>query len=199
MQAYIFFGLAGSGKGTQRELLEAALKQNGKSVLALDIGSLLRAYTADTDVPARQRLAEVMRSGGLVPTAFPVMLAGNTLMECTAEYDCIIFDGLGRKLVEADILVELLLFFPDTQVHTLLLDITEEEAMKRLLKRGRADDVEDVIRTRFSLFHDTDTGTTASLQFIRNHPEVMLHTIDGIGTVEEVHRRIITELNIPAA
>ncbi len=196
MQAYIFFGLAGSGKGTQRDLLESLLKQKGKAVLAIEIGRLLREYAESGDAMMKKQLAEVMRSGELVPTAFPVALALNALIEQQGGYNCVMFDGLGRKRIEADILIELLLFFPDTQVHSILLDISEEEALKRLLKRGRTDDVESAIQTRFSLFRDTETGTTASLNFVRNHPDVIFHTVDGAGTVEEVHDRIAAALNI---
>ena len=193
MQAYILFGLAGSGKGTQRSLLEKLFQSTQKSVLTLDTGHLLREYVTDTGA-VMGRLKTVMHSGGLVPSAFPVTMWVSALMRQEQYPDCVIFDGAGRKRIEAEILVELLLFFPDAELHAILLDIPEQEAKRRLLRRGRLDDTEEAIPQRFELFRNTETGTAASLELLRAHPQVAYHVIDGVGTVDEVHQRIVTEL-----
>ena len=133
-------------------------------------------------------------SGGLVPSAFPVTMWVNKLMFQHYSYDVFLFDGAGRKPVEAQILVELLHFFWNAEIHTVLFDIPEEESIKRLMKRGRSDDTEEAIRTRFSLFKDMEEGTAGSLAFLRAHPDVTFHTVDGVGSIDEVHRRLLSKI-----
>ena len=195
MQSYIFFGLAGAGKGTQRDMFGRALVSSGKEVCSLETGQLLREYV-ETGGPVRDRLRAVMLSGGLVPSAFPVTMWVTMLVENAGSCEYLLFDGAGRKPLEARILVELLLFFPEMNVHAVFLDVDEEEAMRRLLKRGRADDTEDAIRTRFSLFRDSAEGTEMSLSFLRSHPDVIFHTVDGVGTVDEVHQRLLSTVGV---
>ena len=192
-KAYLFFGLPGAGKGTQRELLEAYLVKKGATFLSLEMGQLLREYVVEDSNPEKKKLEKVMASGGLVPSAFPATMWVNKLMSQEEPHDVFLFDGAGRKPAEAQVLVELLTFFRQ-EVHVILIDISEEESIKRLMERGRADDTEEALRTRFSLFNSAEKGTVASLTFLRAHPDVTFHTVDGIGSIEEVHERLVSEV-----
>ena len=195
MQAYIFYGIAGSGKGTQRELLKKHLQQGGKTFLSLEIGKLLREQVA-AGGPMSAELNEVMRSGGLVPTVFPVALLVNEVLQQKKQVDGLIFDGFGRKRIEAELLVEFIEFFKNIEIHVLLLEITEEEAIQRLRIRKRSDDDSDAIKNRFALFNDDNTGTAAALRFMRNHAAVTFHSIDGVGSSEEVHARLKNTIGV---
>lgn len=198
MQSHLFFGPPGSGKGTQKDMLEDALKANGSSIVVIETGQLLRDFVEKKNTKIKKYLSEIMENGGLVPSAFPISTWVNKLMneEGEGEYEHIIVDGAGRKLAEAKIIIELLHFFPDPAVHIIYLEVPDKEVMERLLKRGRYDDQEEVIKNRLKVYKDKKTGTTASINFLRKNKEVTFHKVNGVGTIEEVHHRIRSQLNI---
>lgn len=190
MKSYLFFGPPGSGKGTQRDLVESLLTEHGASWFSIETGQLLRDHVQKSETMITKHLAEVMSRGGLVPSAFPITMWVNALSGTKEAYEHIVIDGAGRKPLEARILVELLLFLEHMHVHIFLLNVPDDEVMRRLLKRGREDDREDVIRDRISLYKDEIEGTAASITYLRDHEHVHFHDIDGVGTIEEVHERV---------
>ena len=197
MQSYLFFGPPGSGKGTQKDLLTGFLEgKTGDFPVVIETGQLLRDFIAKKDTLVKQCLANVMEKGGLVPSAFPISGWVQVLLSEVGNCEHIIIDGAGRKLLEAIIIVELLQFFPDSHIHVVYLEVPDDEVMERLLKRGRADDKEDIIKTRLEKYKDTKTGTTASLDFLRKSTDVVFHTVDGVGPIEEVHQRVRDTLGI---
>ena len=196
MHAYLFFGLPGSGKGTQRELIEKKLEKSGVSWVAIEMGALLRNLVKDATTPLKKQVFAVMQKGGIVPSAFPISQIVNALTHEEKAYEYIIFDGVARKKIEGEVVVELLNFFPDMHIHVILLQVPADEVKERLLKRNRHDDVEESIQLRIEKFEDSVNGTTAAINFFKNVPGVHFHTIDGTGTVEEVHERMIKYFEI---
>lgn len=196
MQSYLFFGSPGSGKGTQKDMLYDVLVNSGEEVAVIETGQLLRDFAKDKDTLTKKHLAEIMDSGGLVPSAFPISTWVNKLIVEGGEYGHIIVDGAGRKLIEAKTIVELMQFFPDPEIHVIFLDVPDKEILDRLLKRGRHDDREDVIKNRLKKYKDKKIGTTASINFLRKNKDVMFHKVDGVGTTEEVHKRICSALGV---
>lgn len=195
MQSYLFFGLPGSGKGTQKEMLKDMLEKKEKAtVVTIETGQLLRDMVKNEDSKAKQHLAKIMKSGGLVPSAFPVTTWVNALLGIQETYNHIIIDGAGRKLIEARAVVELLHFFNTTHIHIIYLKISDKEAINRLLKRGREDDRESTIKERLIQYKNKKTGTMASINFLRKSKETIFHEIDGAGEVEEVHKRVQARL-----
>lgn len=67
----------------------------------------------------------------------------------------------------------------------ILIDISPEESMNRLLKRGREDDKPDLIKQRVQLYYDE---TMAVINEFDNLKRMV--KIDGMGTEEEVFQRI---------
>ena len=197
MQSYLFFGPPGSGKGTQKELLADLLGgEESDSLAVIETGQLLRDTVGEKETLIQRLLADIMESGGLVPSAFPITMWVNKLLGEAGVYDHIIVDGAGRMLVEAKIIIELLHFFPDPNIHIIFLDVHDEEVTGRLLKRGRIDDKEHVIKNRLVEYKNEETGTTASINFLRENNDVTFHTVDGIGAIEEVHKRVCDTLGI---
>ena len=197
MQSYLLFGSPGSGKGTQKDMLGDVLKEKyGDSLIVIETGQLLRDFAEKKDTLTKRHLADIMKNGRLVPSAFPISTWVNKLMHEAGHYEHIIVDGAGRKLIEAVTIVELLQFFPDPEIHVIYLKVPDSEVTNRLLKRGRVDDKTDVIKTRLKVYKNKKTGTTASINFLRKNKEVVFHTIDGVGTVEEVHQRVRDALDV---
>ena len=194
MYAHLFFGPPGAGKGTQQEMLENNLVKRGETLTTFGVGSLLRELVGDGDTVLKRNLKEVMDNGGLVPSAFPIAQCVQYLSNQPSLGDHLMIEGLARKYVEAEVLIELLLFLPEIEVNVFLLNVPKEEVMNRLKKRGRVDDKEDIIEHRFVHYNNTTTGTTASIKFLQSHPETNFYEVDGTGTPEEVHQRVLTHI-----
>ena len=67
----------------------------------------------------------------------------------------------------------------------LYLDVPEDEIVRRLAERGRADDEEATVRTRLEVFRKM---TSPVLEFYRQRR--LLREIDGTGEVEQVARLV---------
>lgn len=132
-QIFIFLGRAGSGKGTQAELLQKKL-----GLIYIGSGELLRECAKKGDFTG-QKADKTMKTGALVPTFLIFELWVDKLKEIKLREDKnfngIIFDGSPRKLNEAELLMEALDWFEWKNVKALLIDISREEAFNRLTKR----------------------------------------------------------------
>lgn len=170
--------------------------EESDSLAVIETGQLLRDTVGGNDTLITRLLSDIMESGGLVPSAFPITMWVNKLMAESGEYEHIIVDGAGRMLIEAKIIIGLLHFFPDPNIHIIFLDVHDDEVMDRLLKRGRSDDKEDVIKNRMKEYENVETGTTASINFLRENDDVTFHTVDGVGAIEAVHQRVRDTLGI---
>ena len=65
--------------------------------------------------------------------------------------------------------------------------VSEDELLKRLMDRGRADDTEDVIRNRMKVYRDE---TAPLLEFYSGE----LKTVDAVGGMDEVFARALAAL-----
>ena len=65
--------------------------------------------------------------------------------------------------------------------------VSEDVVVERMLARGRADDTEEVIRNRMSVY---DTETAPLLEYYGDQ----VKTIDAVGDVQDVHQRVLSAL-----
>ncbi|MEM9930622.1 MAG: adenylate kinase, partial [Bacteroidota bacterium] len=150
MYNLILFGPPGSGKGTQAELL---VKQYG--FLHISTGDMFR-YELSNNTPLGQKARAYMDRGDLVPDDVTIAMLRKRV-EDNPDVSGIIFDGFPRTDPQAAALNKLMEEM-GTQINALvLLEVDEEEVVKRILSRGaksgRADDLkEETIRTRFENF-----------------------------------------------
>ncbi|MDE3212017.1 MAG: adenylate kinase [Bacteroidota bacterium] len=147
----ILFGPPGSGKGTQSEKLIA--KYNFKH---LSTGDLLRSEIS-RKTPLGLEAKKFMDKGQLVPDEVVIGMISSAL-DSNRDVVGFLFDGFPRTAQQADALDKLLELKKQTINAMIALDVTEEELVKRLKKRGetsgRSDDVnEQVIRTRIGEYH----------------------------------------------
>ena len=103
----------------------------------------------------------------------------------------IIMDGSPRRLDEAVEMDEVFKWLGREKIEVVLVDITEDEAVKRLLKRGRADDTEEAIRSRLRWFNES---AMPAVEYYEKSGRLL--RVDGLGTVEEIHLRIKQVLGI---
>ena len=142
----LFLGAPGAGKGTQAELLS---KNN--SFLHLSTGELLRKEIEMDSILGRE-VKDIMNRGELVNDELVLEIVRQNLDKNNNGW---ILDGYPRNLSQANSLNEVLIEINQPLEVVFYLDIPEEVLIKRLLLRGRKDDTEETIRTRFSIYKKT--------------------------------------------
>lgn len=183
----LLLGRSGCGKGTQAELLKKLLEP----CLYIYAGDLFREL-ATTDALVGRKIKNVLESGGLPEEWIAAFLWQKKLMDgLKSGEENIIMDGSPRRLDEAQEMDEVLKWLGRTDIKVILIDITEDEAVKRLLKRGRADDTEEAIRERLHWFN---TDATPAIEYYEKSDRLI--RIDGMGSVEEIHERIKRALDL---
>ena len=175
----ILFGPPGSGKGTQSEKIvqKFGLKH-------LSTGDLLRRELSEK-TPLGIEAKNFMDKGQLVPDEVVIGMIDSCLDKNT-DAKGFLFDGFPRTVAQAEALDKLLSFKKTSITKVLALEVSEEELIKRLLKRGetsgRSDDTnEEVIRKRFAVYKK-DTSAVAG-----HYKELgKFESIKGEGSVDEI-------------
>lgn len=124
----IMLGRSGSGKGTQAKFLVDAFHLE-----YIGTGSSLRTF-AERDNIAAHHVKEMLSAGQLVPSWLAFFIWMERLMYADV-HKGVLFDGSPRKLEEAKVLNEVFEWFGRKKVKVILIDISREEAQKRLMKR----------------------------------------------------------------
>ena len=128
----IFLGKPGSGKGTQAELLGEKLGLD-----YIGSGDLLRERALKEDFTGRKTKI-VTDTGGLIPTPviFKLWLDKFEELKNRKKLKGFVIDGSPRKILEAYLIDEALEWYEwDKNVKIMLIDISNKEAIWRLVKR----------------------------------------------------------------
>ncbi|MBI2623922.1 nucleoside monophosphate kinase [Candidatus Parcubacteria bacterium] len=125
----VLLGRSGCGKGTQAERLA---KHFGLAVVSP--GERFRKLAA-TSSWTGEKIKAIIDSGGLPPDWLAAHLWLAELIEKIVPGRGLIFDGTPRRLPEAKLIDEILAWYERTNVHVFLLDISREEARRRLTGR----------------------------------------------------------------
>jgi adenylate kinase len=213
----IFLGKAGSGKGTQVQWLKEKLRAE-----VIESGSLLRAYAAEDNLAAK-KLKYIIDGGALAPTWLVQYFWKHALLHPAHQLDNIVFDGSPRMMPEAIEIDTVLDFLDRIPPKVIYLDITDQEAEKRLLGRKNCSNpkckkiyplgVPELETNKCSvcgypLFRredDNPEGIRNRLAYFQK--EVMpviqhykekgwLIDVNGGRSIEEIHRDILDHLNI---
>lgn len=179
MRVFLLIGPPGAGKGTQARYL---VEKYGWEYLAT--GDLLREEIR-RGTPLGEQIRTLVESGQLVPDELIIQLVEHH-MENGRDY---LLDGFPRTIAQAEALDRLLSRRGGHLSGAIFLDVPEAELIQRLRGRaqieGRADDNPDTIQTRLREYQQK---TAPLLDYYQKQGR--LHTIPGIGTVEEVGQRI---------
>jgi len=184
----ILFGPPGSGKGTQSEKLIAKYGLNH-----LSTGDLLRSEIA-AKTPLGLEAKNIMDKGQLVPDEVVIGMISSAL-DANPTAKGFLFDGFPRTGAQAQAL-DNLLELKEASINVMLaLDVSEEELVKRLLKRGetsgRSDDTnEHVIRARITEYHNK---TAIVAEYYRQFNKVVF--IKGEGSVDDIFAALSKEID----
>ncbi len=186
----VFFGPEGSGKGTQAKLLSEALK-----LPILTSGDLVRdAATHDKGIigeVCRQALAE----GKYVADSEMFVLWKWRLKEPDAQAGWIM-DGFPRNVEQAKFLDDKLEKYGYKVERVFYLQLSEDESIKRLLKRARPltpgsselHDSPERIKSRLAIYKE---GEKDVLEFYRQ--KGVLREVNAGQSVEDVHKDIMNQ------
>ncbi len=183
----ILFGPPGSGKGTQSQYI---VEKYG--LVHLSTGDLLRREIA-AKTPLGMEAARLMAKGQLVPDEVVIGMIDSSL-EKNGDAKGFLFDGFPRTLAQAEALDKLLALKKWSISKVLALDVSEDELVKRLLKRGETSDRPDdrdeaIIRKRFNIYK-TETEVVG-----RHYKDLeKFEVLKGEGSVEEIFAALRTSI-----
>jgi adenylate kinase len=178
----LLLGPPGAGKGTQALRLVERL-----GIPQISTGDMLRAAVAAGSEVGREAKS-FMDAGKLVPDAVVIGVAEERLRRPDAKQGFIL-DGFPRTVAQAEALDRMLPKLGVALERCVALRVDEEQLVKRLLRRadieGRSDDNEHAIRERM---REYEQKTKPLIEYYRARG--VLREVDGLGTVDEVARRI---------
>lgn len=182
----LLIGPPGAGKGTQASRLASAF-----GVPAISTGDIFRANVANA-TELGLKVKAIMDAGEYVPDDITNAIVADRLREPDA-VNGFLLDGYPRTPEQVAELDRVLAAEHEPLNAVVQLDADPEEVVARLLKRaaeqGRADDTEDVIRHRMSVY-EQQTAPLIDLFAQRG----LLVKVDALGSVDDVTQRILTAL-----
>jgi adenylate kinase family enzyme len=191
MSAYIFYGKAGSGKGTQAKLLKDHLESLGKKVIYIETGGLFRDFVSQNKESfTAKRTGEIIDNGQLMPAFFPIYMWSNVLVNNFTGNEDVILDGASRRIEETEVLALALDFYQIKNKFVFEIDISDDTAIARLKIRAgnRPDDAStEKIQTRLDWYR---TNVVPVVEYFKNDSQFKFSIIDGEKTVPEVFMQI---------
>ncbi|MFO7907393.1 MAG: adenylate kinase [Planctomycetota bacterium] len=179
----VFIGPPGAGKGTQAQRLVELL-----GIPHVSTGDMLRQAIREESELGKQASA-YMQAGELVPDELVLGIIDERLNDPDMASGCL-FDGFPRNVKQARAL-DRLMEKRGTPIDMVLeISVEDEELIRRMLARERADDTSETIAQRLRVYRDQ---TAPVLQYYADRG--LLATIDGQGTPDEVFGRIRERLD----
>jgi adenylate kinase len=178
----LFLGAPGSGKGTQGKILADRL-----GLSKITTGDLLRA-AVKAETPLGVEAKKFMDKGSLVPDSVILSLIKEELAKPEAQQGAVL-DGFPRTAPQAELVDRTLAERGQRLNHILLLDVPEEELVRRLTGRatqeGRTDDTPEAIKTRLQVYQ-RDTAPVIAHYAQRG----IVHRVLGTGAVDAIATEI---------
>ncbi|MDO8482002.1 MAG: nucleoside monophosphate kinase [bacterium] len=189
-----FFGISGSGKGTQCTLLHEYLEKNdpARTVVRPEMGNLLRDFMQKNTSLAKHT-NEIVSAGRLVPSFITVYLLTDILNKSFDGTQHIILDGTCRRSDQSRAADEMMRLWGRNDNQAIVLKLTEKSARSRLVARGRSDDATDeALKSRFAWYEE---HVVPSIEELRRLGWT-IHEIDGEPSMETIHNNILVALGL---
>ncbi|MEO6613068.1 MAG: adenylate kinase [Chitinophagaceae bacterium] len=184
----ILFGPPGSGKGTQSDKL---VEKYG--LVHLSTGNLLRQEIKDK-TPLGLEAKSFIDKGQLVPDEVVIGMV-DSYFDQHKEAKGFLFDGFPRTVAQAKALDKLLELKKTEIGRVLILDVDEEELIKRLVFRGktsgRSDDADENIQRNRQAVYKNETLPVADY-YTRSRKAA---NVNGMGEIHEIFERLSSQID----
>ena len=171
----IFVGPPGSGKGTQAKILEKEFRQ-------ISTGDLLREHRAQGTELGKKAQSYLDR-GDLVPDEVVIQIVKEEL----GKGGDMLFDGFPRTKSQAAALTALFSELGREQPAVFIFRVDEDEVIKRLQARQRADDRPETIKNRLAVYR---RETEPLIDFFKGTLRGNVHEIPAHLSVDDVAKSI---------
>jgi len=203
----LIYGPPGSGKGTQAELLHRTF-----DIPHIATGDILRGEVA-AGTPLGLKAQPIMAGGGYVPDDIMIGIIRNRLQQGDSEKG-FVMDGFPRTIPQAEALDGLLNDLGRRFDSVVYMNVETPELVRRLAGRmtcpidqktyppgaercpddgailiQREDDKPDAVKKRIEVYLEK---TLPLLDYYRDQD--LVSEVDGVGTIQEIHKRVLTAL-----
>ena len=190
---FIFFGIVGSGKGTQIELLKQYIESKyGEYVFVSYPGQAFRTLIQE-DSYTSSLVKAGLASGKLQPDFLATSMFTETFLHKIRKDDYFISDGYPRTIRQAMAFDEIRRFYGIKNVEIINIRLSKDEAIRRMELRARADDNQEGIKNRLE---EHMNHVVPTVDYLRDKDGYTMHHIDGEQSIEKVHEDIINSLGI---
>lgn len=191
---FIFFGIVGSGKGTQVELLQKYLKSknNDTKIINLSPGASFRQLV-ESESYTGVLIKDVLERGALQPNFLTVSLCANILISEMAPECVLISDGFPRTIFQSESFDSMMKFYNRDNIKVVYIELGKEEATKRMKLRGRSDDTDEAIAKRFDEYVH---NVLPSMDYFKDKTGYTIYNVNGEQSIEDVHKDIINVLSL---
>ena len=166
----IMIGGPGSGKSTYSEIITKKL-----DIPHIYTGDMMRKLAKTND-----KVKDLLSKGEFAPTPIVIKAVQDRLEKPDAQKGYV-FDGFPRNVEQAKAMEEKDIEYD----YVIFLDVSEEEVVRRLTARGRADDKPEIIKNRLKVFK---RETEPLLYYYKD--DIINIKAEG-GTPEEIAQTII--------
>jgi adenylate kinase len=184
----ILFGPPGSGKGTQSDKL---VEKYG--LIHLSTGNLLRQEIKDR-TPLGLEAKSFIDKGQLVPDEVVIGMV-DSYFDQHKDAIGFLFDGFPRTVAQAKALDNLLELKKTEISKVLILEVDEEELIKRLVLRGktsgRSDDADEKVQRNRQEVYKKETLPVAS-HYAKSKK---VTAVDGMGDVQDIFNRLSAHID----
>lgn len=184
----IFLGPQGSGKDTQARLFSEKFGYR-----FIDMGTTLREI-AKQETELGRKIKTTIDAGHMVEPEVATEVVNSKLNKLKSD-EKVIVGAYPRGMEQYQLLKQTWPKLGRQDFLAVYIDITDEEALKRLLlraeKEGRADDTAEAIKNRLSWSRSVVDPMVAELEKAGK-----LIRINGMPSIEEVHQEVLAKLNL---
>lgn len=192
-QTFMFYGIVGSGKGTQAALLVDFLKKRDqKEHVYISTGVEYRKLTG-SDNYTGLLVKDSMDKGELLPDFLTTSIIVNSLINSLNAEKNLFVDGYPRTVVQSENFEQVMKFYKRNNIKIIYIELSKEEAIKRMKLRARPDDTDEGIAKRFDEYVN---NVVPSMNYFKEKDDYEIFSINGEQSIEKVHQEIIKKLNL---
>jgi adenylate kinase len=191
---FVFFGIVGSGKGTQVELLQKYLKDKhlAEDFVFVSPGNQYRKLISE-GIYTGQLVKTTLEKGFLQPDFLTTGLITSVLAFEMKENSCLFADAYPRTISQATSFEEIMKYYNRDDIKVIYIEVEREEAIKRMKLRARADDTDEGIAKRFDEYVN---NVIPAMNYFKDKVGYTLYTINGEQSIEDVHKELISKIGL---